>query len=131
MSLSVVYHSETVQVASTGLHSIVANTAEPSHAVAVKATAPAFLNVTLPVYGSIVATSSSEEDQITVLFVASLFTDADNVTATPTVSTFELLLISIVLTGVAAGIDASGVTTILVIYVFAFAVITTSLAFSS
>ena len=104
---------------------------EPSHAVAVNVTEPAFLNVIRPLYGSIEATSSSDEDQTTALFVASLFTEADNVTATPTVSTAELLLISISVTELAAPIVGSGVTTIFVIYVVAFAVITTDLAFSS
>ena len=84
-----------------------------------------------PLYGSIEATDSSDEDQITDLLLASLFTDAVNVTATPTVSTAELLLISISVTGLAAPIVGSGVTTIFVIYVVAFAVITTDLAFAS
>ena len=106
--LSVVYHSDTVQLASVGLHSTVAVTSEPSHADAVNTTLPAALNVTFPLYGSIVATVSSDEDQTTVLLVASLFTVADNVTATPTVSTFELLEILISDTGVAAGTLVSG-----------------------
>ena len=130
-ALSVVYHSQTFQFASVGLHSIDLVTPEPSHAVAVNTTLPAFLNVTRPVYVSISATSVSDEDQTTDLFVASLFNTADNVTATPTVSTFELLVISRDETGVASAIVGSGVTTILVIYVVPFAVITTSLAFAS
>lgn len=43
--LSVVYHSAAVQFASLGLHSYVAVTPEPSHAVAVNVTFPAALNV--------------------------------------------------------------------------------------
>jgi hypothetical protein len=114
-----------------GSQSIEAVMPEPSHAVAVKVTEPAFLNVIRPLYESIEATDSSDEDQTTALFDASLLTDADNVTATPTVSTAELLLISISVTGLAAPIVGSGVTTIFVIYVVAFAVITTDLAFAS
>ena len=129
--LSVVYHSETVQFASAGLHTIDSVIPEPSHAVAVNSTVPAALNVTRPLYGSISATDVSDEVQTTVLLVASLFTTADNVTATPTVSTFELLLISIEETKVAVGTFASGVTIIFVIYVVAFAVITTALASAS
>ena len=90
ISLSDVYHSIWVHVGDVGLHVTVFSTPLPSHAVTVNVTSPAAINLTLPVYSSIVATSVFEEDHLTEPFVTPLgVTAALNVTGTPTISRGE------------------------------------------
>ena len=94
-------------------------------------TSPAFLKVTTPVYSLIVAIDSSDEDHLTDLFVASeaeIF--AVSTSGTPTTSWFVLLVTSID-SAFFSVIELSLTTTILVIYVCAFAVITTFVAAAS
>ena len=92
MLVSVVNHSHAVHLGSIGWHVTEPVFPLPSHAVAVNETVPSFLNVTIPVYVSISATSVSEDDHFTHLLVAlPEVIVALRVCETPTHSSFELV----------------------------------------